>query len=123
MNLHLLASFSLWDRLNLSLDMPFALLQRGNAIGPGGVLLDDAQPADGAAVGDLRFGARGSIFGEDGAPFQLGVGGYLWLPTGASNDYVSDKTVRGSVEALLGGTVGRSCGTSRSAPISATPTP
>ena len=103
MNLHLAVGFSLWERLNLSLDMPFAVLQGGSDESYFGT---PVAGADGAAVGDLRLGARGSILGKQGDVFQLGVGGYLWFPTGTKDDFVSDETVRGSAELLLGGLAG-----------------
>src|SRR5262249_41815745 len=72
------ASLALWDRLLVSADMPVAIVNTGEDPRVPGV---DFHPPKGAAVGDLRIGARGRIFGNYRDPFQLGLGGSLYLPT------------------------------------------
>ncbi len=103
--LHLNGSFALWNRLNLNLDIPVALLQSGNLDGgksftAGGQTISSPEKAE---FGDLRLGLRYTILGKYTDIFQLAVGGYLWFPTGASDSYVSDGTVRGRPEVIVGG--------------------
>lgn len=104
MFVHVGLAFSIIDRFNLNVDMPFAVLSNGDATSAGG--FDFAAPS-GAAIGDLRLGARVRLFGEYHEPFQLGVGGYVWVPTGADDSYVSDGNVRGQPQLLLGGRADR----------------
>ena len=101
------ASLALWDRLQLSVDMPFAIVQSGQDPNITGV---DFHPPTSAAVGDLRFGLRGRIAGGDRDPIQLGVGSYLFVPTGSTDKYDGEGAARGTFQALLGGRVGSSVG-------------
>ena len=101
------ASLALWDRLQLSVDMPFALAQSGQNP-PSSAL--DFHPPTSAAVGDLRFGLRGRIAGGDRDPIQLGLGSYLFVPTGSTDNYDGEGAVRGMFQALLGGRVGSNVG-------------
>ncbi len=98
--LHLNVSLALFDRLLLSVDMPFALAQSGESPTVEGVTF--ASP-NAAQVGDLRLGARARIVGGFWDPFQVGVGGYVYVPTGASASYASDSAVRGEPQLLVGG--------------------
>ncbi len=98
--LHAAASLALWDRLLVSADMPFALLQAGTGPTVSGV----AFPAPGgASAGDLRLGLRLRIAGDFWDPFQLGVGGYLDVPTAPAGSYAGDGSVRGEPHLLVGG--------------------
>src|SRR5579871_4957432 len=76
--LHIDASLALWDRLLISVDMPFAIIQAGDSPTVDGV---NFPSPSGAQVGDLRIGARGRIWGDYWDPFQIAVGGYLFAPT------------------------------------------
>jgi OOP family OmpA-OmpF porin len=108
--LHLGVSLALWDRLMVSADMPFALLQAGASPTVAGTHYPSPS---GPQVGDLRLGARARLYGDFWDPFSIGVGGYVFLPTGprqtcAATDkscqsYVGDGAVRGQPELLLGG--------------------
>ena len=98
--LHLNGSLALWDRLTVGVDVPVALVQDGSDAVYAGQTLAGAQDA---AFGDLRFHLRGTLLELDDDVLQLGIGGYLWLPTGAADNWVSDGTVRGSLEVLLAG--------------------
>jgi OOP family OmpA-OmpF porin len=93
------ASFALWDRLLVSVDMPFAVLQSGEE--PGGGITYNAPTS--AAVGDLRIGARGRLFGERGAPIAIGLEGFVFVPTAPGGSYAGEGAVRGSARALFGG--------------------
>ena len=93
------ASLALWKRLTVGVDVPLALVQDGSTSSfQGRGLLGARDPA----FGDLRIHLRGSMWELDDA-FAVGAGGYLWMPTGASDNWVSDNTVRGAIEILLGG--------------------
>ncbi len=98
--LHLDVSLSLWDRLLISVDMPFALAQGGDSPTVAGVPF--ASPKS-AQAGDLRLGARARILGGFWDPFQLGVGGYVYVPTAPSASYAGDGAVRGEPQLLIGG--------------------
>ena len=101
------ASLALWDRLQVSVDMPFAIVQSGQDPQIPGV---DFHPPSSAAVGDLRLGLRGRIAGGDRDPIQIGLGSYLFLPTGSTDGYAGEGAARGMFQALLGGRVGTSVG-------------
>ncbi|MDI1447591.1 OmpA family protein [Polyangium sp. 6x1] len=101
--LHVNASFALWDRLLVSLDMPFALAQGGDSPTVIGAQFTSPQSAE---VGDLRIGARVRLFGEDRGAFQVGLGGYLYTPTGPAG-YAAEGAVRGEPHVVLGGRVDR----------------
>ncbi|MCB9596130.1 MAG: OmpA family protein [Sandaracinaceae bacterium] len=68
---HLLAgqlgvSFSLFERIVLFVGLPVHLVMEGTQI--------DGQPrADGTSLGDLGFGVRGRLFGEEDDPFALAL--------------------------------------------------
>ncbi|HHH10687.1 MAG TPA: OmpA family protein, partial [Sorangium sp.] len=102
MFLHLNGSFALWERLNINVNVPLAVVNTGESPQnpTGGAVIESP---DGAAFGDIRIGVRGTLLGEHGDAFALGVGGYFWLPTGGTDAYVSDNQVRGTIEVLLGG--------------------
>ncbi len=96
---HVNGTFSLFNRVALNLDIPVALVQSGD--NPTGEGLTFTSPS-GADFGDLRIGVRGTLYGDYFDIFQAGVGGYLWLPTG-TGDFVSDGSVRGALNVILGG--------------------
>src|SRR6185503_4698089 len=103
--LHLNGSLALWQRLNVNLDVPVALFQSGSIESGQSLALGNqsvTSPSK-AQFGDLRLGLRYRILGDYQDLFQLAVGGYLWFPTGASDSYVSDGTVRGRPEVIAGG--------------------
>ncbi len=102
--LHAAVNFSIISRIAISASMPFALVSKGDAPEGGSLRFDEPS---GAAVGDLRLGARFRLFGEYHDPFQIGVGGYFWLPTGFDSSYVSDGNFRGQPQLLMGGRADR----------------
>ena len=104
MFVHIGLNFSIVNYIAISASMPFAVLSQGDAPSGGNVAF---QEPDGAAVGDLRLGARVRIIGGYHDPFQLGVGGYVWVPTGSDTSYVSDGSVRGQPQLLMGGRADR----------------
>jgi OmpA-OmpF porin, OOP family len=98
--LNLDVGLSLWNRLNLDVDVPVALYQNGGNPQPAGQTF--ATPSA-TQFGDLRLGARLRLFGEYHDPFQIAVGGYVWLPTANKNSYVGTGDVRGLPQLILGG--------------------
>jgi OOP family OmpA-OmpF porin len=98
--LHLNASFSLFNRLNVNVDVPVALLQAGEDPAGGGLRFTSPKKAQ---FGDLRAGLRLRLFGGYHDIFQVAVGGYVWFPTGPANGYVGDGKVRGMPQLIVGG--------------------
>jgi OOP family OmpA-OmpF porin len=98
--LHLGLSLGLWDRLLLSVNLPLALVTNGDSPESGGIQFSSPS---GAAVGDLRLGARLRLLGEARGPVQLSLGGLVWLPTGDRKSYAGDGRARGRPELVLSG--------------------
>jgi len=61
-------------------------------------------------MGDVRLGVRGRLAGDNGGAIQLGLGGYLFLPSGSRDQYTGEGAVRGQPHAILGGRLGESVG-------------
>ncbi|XXY44757.1 OmpA family protein [Sorangium sp. So ce269] len=101
--LHLNASLSLWKRLTLNVDLPLALQSGDGGTASGAVL---PQPAS-SALGDLRLGARATLYGDYFDPFQIALAGHVWLPTGDPEAYSGDGSVRGGPALVLGGHLDR----------------
>jgi OOP family OmpA-OmpF porin len=107
MYLNLDGGFALWNRLFFDVDVPVAIYQSGsNLTGSSatGQAETFAAPSS-AQFGDIRLGGRVVLWGKYHDAFQVAVGGYVWLPTGASNSFVSTGDVRGLPELILGGDV------------------
>ena len=98
--LHLNASLSLFNRLNVNVDVPVALVQAGDDPAGGGLRLTSPKNAQ---FGDLRAGLRLRVLGNYDDIFQVAVGGYVWFPTGPATGYVGDGTVRGMPQLIVGG--------------------
>lgn len=93
--LHANLSLSLSQRVLLNLDLPALAVQAG-----------DTTPAlHRVDFGDVRLGARARLWGDNGTPLQLGLGGYFWLPS-ATGSTVGDDDVRGMPFVALGGLAG-----------------
>jgi outer membrane protein OmpA-like peptidoglycan-associated protein len=102
--LHLNGGLALWNRLYVNVDVPVALENSGDNPTVGAQTFISPSKA---AFGDLRLGARLRLWGEYFDPFQIAIGGYLWLPTGASSAFVSDGKVRGMPQVIVGGRTDR----------------
>jgi outer membrane protein OmpA-like peptidoglycan-associated protein len=99
-HLHFGLSFALWSRLMLSLDLPVAVSQSGeDSVINGNLVQGGADPSP----GDLRIGLRGNLFGEYYDPFQIGIGAYLYTPTGGDTGYTGEGAVYGQPQLLIGG--------------------
>lgn len=93
-------SLALWDRLLVSADVPFVVGQSGDSPTLSGVQVGSPSKAE---MGDIRLGLRGRIWGDYRAPFQIGLGAQLWIPSGPSSSYAAEGAVRGGPALLLGG--------------------
>jgi outer membrane protein OmpA-like peptidoglycan-associated protein len=106
---HINGGLSLWNRLLINLDIPVEVF--GNGGNPSDVPNGSAAPLNfsspsGAHFGDLRIGLRARLFGEYHDPFQIAVGGYLWVPTGSKDAFISTGQVRGLPQLIMGGRAG-----------------
>ncbi len=101
--LHLGAGLSLWQRFSASVDLPIAVVNEGSSPSSGAQAF--ASPS-GASLGDLRLAARVRFVGEPDSAFQLGLSGYLWLPTGDQDSFAGDGSVRGLPALVANGEVG-----------------
>ncbi|HTQ03400.1 MAG TPA: OmpA family protein [Polyangiaceae bacterium] len=98
--LHAGLSLGLFDRLNLSFDVPIAVVNDGDSPAVGGIAVPSPS---GAALGDIRFTARVRLVGEARSPAELDLGGSLWVPTGDPARFTGDNTVRGLPELVFSG--------------------
>jgi outer membrane protein OmpA-like peptidoglycan-associated protein len=101
--LHLGFGVGLWNRLNLSGNIPFALATWGSSPSANG--LNVASPS-GASLGDLRLSARVRLAGAPRSAAELDIGGSLWFPTGDQDHFTSDGSVRGLPELVFSGESG-----------------
>lgn len=102
---HANLSFALFDRVLITALLPVAVLQGGENPTVGGVAF--SSPSSLAVqVGDLRLGARVRIFGEEGAPLQLGAGASVYIPTGPADSFVGDGAARVAPQVAVGGRYG-----------------
>ena len=109
-------SMAFWDRLLVSVDVPLAIVNSGDDPAIANrtfTVLESPQ------MGDVRLGVRGRVWGDDGGPFQLGVGSYLFFPSGSREHYAGEGAVRGGGHAVIGGRIGNSVGFAYSAAIGA----
>ncbi|HVY49476.1 MAG TPA: thrombospondin type 3 repeat-containing protein, partial [Minicystis sp.] len=105
--MHFAGSLALFDRIELSLDFPLALVDDGqNPVNPNSGNMTTLVSPSGVAAGDLRIGARLNLFREKHDISAAAIGGYLWVPTGDAAKYTSDGKVRGEPVLSLGGRVG-----------------
>ena len=102
--LHLQGGFAIKQRLFLNVSFPIALLQSGGSPQGNSVTFTSPQDAD---IGDLRIGARFRILGDYWDPFQLAIGGYVWVPTasGEAGSFVGDGDFRGLPQLIAGGRI------------------
>ena len=105
--LRLDVSLAVWDRILASVDAPLAVVLDGDDPGIAGTTFSTL---DSPQMGDVRVGLRGRLYGENRGPFQLGLGSYLFLPSGSQEHYTGEGAVRGQLQALLGGRAGNGVG-------------
>jgi OmpA-OmpF porin, OOP family len=98
--LHVNASFSVQDRLLISVLVPVAVVQSGDSPSVPGASLPSPTSAE---IGDVRVGLRVRMIGDDEDPFQLGIGGNLYIPTAPGSSFAGEGAVRAEPELLTGG--------------------
>lgn len=98
--MHVNASMAIVDRLLISLSLPVAVVQSGDSPIIEGTA---AVSPDVAQVGDMRIGLRVRVYGEPEEAFQLGVGNYLYVPTGVEQSFVGEGAVRAHPYFAVGG--------------------
>jgi len=81
--------------LLLHADLPIAALQQGQGA-----------TAPGAAVGDLRLGARVGLVGDRNSAFSLAPAVDVWAPTGSQDDLTSDGNARVLPKLVVSGKAG-----------------
>jgi outer membrane protein OmpA-like peptidoglycan-associated protein len=101
--LHGSASLAIVGRVLVSVDAPFAVLQRGDTVILGPTF--ELAPTSGAAIGEVRVGVRARLFGEASSPCQIGVGGFMYLPT-ATDPWGGEGYVYGQPTLQLSGRAG-----------------
>jgi OmpA-OmpF porin, OOP family len=89
---HLGVGLGLWQNFSISANLPVALLTAGDSPAAGGLAFSSPS---GAALGDLRLGARYRLLGSATGPVQLSLAASLWLPTGDRSKFAGDGAVRG----------------------------
>ena len=102
---HLGVSFAIADRVLVSASLPIAIVNSGDETSnprTGSIVT----PPDGAALGDLRLGARVQLLGERKGPAELALGADFWLPTGDPEGYTGDPTTRAMPYLALSGQMG-----------------
>jgi len=93
-------------RFSASFDLPLVLKGRTATIdgyrytGPD---LDLGTNPD--TISDVQVGIDTRLIGEATGPFRLGLGARLWIPSGKTDDYLTDGTYRGMVRLLFAGDV------------------
>jgi outer membrane protein OmpA-like peptidoglycan-associated protein len=97
-------SWAIFDRLLISADAPLSVIQNGEDPGIDGTTFTTLESP---SFGDVRVGLRGRLFGENGSEFQIGAGGYLFIPSGDQQQYTGDGSVRGALHVPVGGRIGR----------------
>lgn len=99
--LHATLAYALWNRLLVSLAVPFAASNSGHDVMPpdGPVI-----PAPrGAAFGDVALGGRLRLLGRGLGPLALGMGVRLWVPSGQQAAYTGDGRARAALDLVIGG--------------------
>jgi outer membrane protein OmpA-like peptidoglycan-associated protein len=94
--LHADLTLALNQRVLLNFDVPALAAQSG----------DTTPQLHTVDFGDIRLGSRVRLIGDNGGTFQLGLGGYLWLPS-ATGRTTGDGAVRGMPYLSAGGLIGR----------------
>jgi hypothetical protein len=95
-------------RWYLDVPMPLAVYGRSGMVAGttfAGPALNLGQNPD--TLSDVRIGTDVRLVGGATSYFRFGLGGQLFVPSGAQPDYVTDGTWRGMVRGLFAGDVGR----------------
>lgn len=93
-SVHLDVAGTIWERVALSLSVPFVLAQSGEpfaGVGPSG-----------GTAGDPRVGARARLWAL-GETLALDASAYLWIPIGVEDELAGDSSVRAMARIAAGG--------------------
>ncbi len=94
------ASLTVQDRLLISVLLPVAVVQTGDSPTVSGAMLTSPSSTQ---LGDLRVGLRVRMIGDDEDPFQLGLGGNLYVPTAPGSSFAGEGAFRAEPTLLAGG--------------------
>ena len=95
-------SLSVWERYRISVDLPISPYQSGESAVFNGTTIAGSQSG---GVGDLSLALDARILGRYGQPFTLGAGVQLFLPTGSSDKFLGEGSVRAMPRVAAAGTV------------------
>ncbi len=94
-------SLSVWERYRISVDLPISPYQSGESAVFNGTSITGPQSG---GVGDLSLALDARILGRYGQPFTLGAGVELFLPTGNSDKFLGEGSVRAMPRVAAAGT-------------------
>jgi len=100
---HLGGSLVLEDRVRLAFNVPVAVYQDGDATSLNG---ESFKPSDKPAIGDIRLAADLRLVGTKTDPFTFAIGLRAWLPTGPSEQFAGDGSLRLAPQLLAAGDLG-----------------
>jgi hypothetical protein len=95
-----------YDRFRAYLDLQSPLLLKGDGGTAGAYRFTPPSVDLGShpdTLSDARFGFDARVLGEPDAPFRLGVGVQLYVPSGTRGDYDTDSYVRAMARVLAAG--------------------
>lgn len=102
--LHIGGSVVVFDRLRLSLNMPFQVYAGGTTGVRGGATL--VAPPKESGLGDLRASVDVRLFGVHRSTITGALGVQAWAPTGERSQWTSDGVFRARPRAMLAGELG-----------------
>lgn len=100
---HLGGSLVLADRVRLAFNVPVAVYQDGDDTRLNGQAF---KPAGKPAIGDVRLAADLRLVGTKTDPFTLAVGVRAWLPTGPTEQFAGDGSLRIAPQIMAAGDLG-----------------
>jgi len=104
MILHAMASFQLFHRLELELDLPFTLAQGGTT----GVLAGTSVEApSGASLNDIRASGRLALLRQDGGIPAAALSFAAWIPSGDAASFAGGGAARYAPALIVGADYGR----------------
>ena len=99
MILHAMASLQLFKRVQIDIDFPFTLGQGGTTGTLGGA---SVVAPSGAALNDVRAGARVALLRQDGGVPAVALAFSAWLPTGDAESFAGGGTARYAPALIVG---------------------
>jgi outer membrane protein OmpA-like peptidoglycan-associated protein len=99
---HVGGSIVLLSRVRVGVSLPVLMTQDGSETG-GVVNGQRVVGSTSGGIGDVRLGADVRLVGHYGDALTLAVGGRLWLPSGSSQNYLGDGSVRAGPQVSTSG--------------------